>query len=93
MSHGNLTVGQITARLEYEKRRNRATCRTGDMVESDRLRWWPCALDPGFLSITEARQGTQAHTECAIDQCRVHRRARDVLPDQDAIITDSRHGP
>ena len=49
-----------------------------------------CTRDPGPVTAEQAHEAMQVHLECAVDTCRVRRRARDTLVEQNRMVLDQR---
>lgn len=51
-----------------------------------------CRTDPGNLTPAQAHRAMQIHLECSVDQCRVRRRARQILVEAKLMVLDQRAG-
>ncbi|WP_280258621.1 hypothetical protein [Nocardia wallacei] len=52
-----------------------------------------CTVDPGPLTPDRAHEAMQIHRCCTVDDCRVRRRARQILVDAGHMVLDERAAP
>ncbi|MFF0489058.1 hypothetical protein ACFYTQ_08535 [Nocardia sp. NPDC004068] len=52
-----------------------------------------CGADPGVMTVEQAHAAMQLHLECAVDTCKVRRRARAVLVEEGRCVLDERALP
>ncbi|MFI5778339.1 hypothetical protein [Nocardia sp. NPDC051570] len=52
-----------------------------------------CGVDPGVMTVEHAHAAMQVHLECAVDTCKVRRRARAVLVEEGRCVLDERALP
>ncbi|SUA78931.1 Uncharacterised protein [Nocardia otitidiscaviarum] len=52
-----------------------------------------CTTDPGELTPEQSHQAMQLHMCCTVDDCRVRRRARQILVDAGQMVLDDRAAP
>ncbi|WP_157762162.1 hypothetical protein [Nocardia yamanashiensis] len=52
-----------------------------------------CTVEPGDLTLSQAHEAMQIHRCCTVDNCRIRRRARQILVEQGLMVLDHRASP